>query len=82
MIARRRQTPRPGDRTRSTTEDLSRGALLTHTMPSCQNCGGFVTEQYVRVFAPEGFDDPRVCPNCEDKLREKGDVREARSKRA
>jgi len=51
-------------------------------MPSCQNCGGFVTEQYVRVFAPDGLDEARVCPNCEDKLREGAEVREARSKRS
>jgi hypothetical protein len=67
---------------RRTTEELSDGTLPLHTMPSCQNCGGFVTEQYVRVFAPDGFEEPRVCPNCEDKLREKGEIREARSKRA
>jgi hypothetical protein len=23
-------------------------------MPECQNCGSFVTEDYVRVFAPNG----------------------------
>jgi hypothetical protein len=50
-------------------------------MPECQNCGSFVTEAYVRVFAPEGLENPRVCPNCEDKLRDGADVREARSKR-
>ena len=50
-------------------------------MPECQNCGAFVTEDYVRVFAPEGHDNPRVCPECEDKLRDGADVREARSKR-
>jgi len=50
-------------------------------MPECQNCGSFVTEAYVRVFAPEGLENPRVCPNCEDKLRDGADVRKARSKR-
>ncbi|MFT4880925.1 MAG: hypothetical protein ACI9CA_000211 [Natronomonas sp.] len=53
-------------------------------MPTCQNCGGFVTERYVRVFAPEGYeqDGPRVCPNCEDKLRDGAEVRAARSSRS
>jgi NAD-dependent SIR2 family protein deacetylase len=51
-------------------------------MPTCQNCGSFVTEQYVRVFTPEGNDGPRVCPECEDKLRDGAEIREARSKRS
>ncbi len=51
-------------------------------MPVCNNCGGFVTERYVRVFTPEGYEGPRVCPNCEDKLRDGADVREARSSRS
>ena len=50
-------------------------------MPECRNCESFVTRDYVRVFAPDGTDDPRVCPHCEDKLRDGGDVREARSRR-
>ncbi|WP_336325738.1 DUF7563 family protein [Halovenus sp. HT40] len=50
-------------------------------MPNCQNCESFVTERYVRVFTPEQFDRPRVCPNCEDKLREGAEIREARSTR-
>lgn len=50
-------------------------------MPSCQNCDSFVTEQYVRVFAPNGMDQPRVCPYCEDMVREGNDVRKARSVR-
>ena len=50
-------------------------------MPECQNCGDFVTERYVRVFTPEEFDAPRVCPNCEDKLRDGAEIREARSSR-
>jgi uncharacterized Zn-finger protein len=50
-------------------------------MPTCQNCGEFVTEQYVRVFTPEGYEGPRVCPYCEDKLRDGAEVREARSSR-
>lgn len=50
-------------------------------MPKCQNCGSDVTEAYVRVFAPEGMDRPRVCPFCKDKVRDGADVREARSVR-
>ena len=50
-------------------------------MSECENCGGFVTEQYVRVFAPTGMDNVRVCPNCEDKLRDGAEVREAHSPR-
>lgn len=50
-------------------------------MPECQNCSSFVTEAYVRVFAPNGADNPRVCPHCEDKLRDGAEVREARSRR-
>lgn len=50
-------------------------------MPECLNCGAFVTEEYVRVFTPEEFDGPRVCPSCEDKVRDGAGVREARSKR-
>lgn len=48
-------------------------------MPTCLNCDSVVTESYVRVFAPDGNDQPRVCPNCKDKVREKGDVREKRN---
>ena len=50
-------------------------------MPECQNCGSFVTRDYVRVFAPQGMEDPRVCPDCEDKLRDGADIRDARSNR-
>ena len=50
-------------------------------MPSCKNCEVFVTEQYVRVFAPSSMDTVRVCPNCEDKLRDGAEIREAHSSR-
>ncbi|CAJ51239.1 DUF7563 family protein [Haloquadratum walsbyi] len=50
-------------------------------MPHCENCGSFVTAEYVRVFAPEELDRPRVCPNCDDKVRDGADVREARATR-
>lgn len=50
-------------------------------MPTCQNCGSFVTEAYVRVFTPDHLDDPRVCPNCEDMVRDGASVRKARAKR-
>jgi len=50
-------------------------------MPRCLNCDSFVTDDYVRVFAPNGMEEVRVCPNCEDKLRDGAEVREARSTR-
>ena len=50
-------------------------------MSECLNCGAFVTERYVRVFAPTGMETVRVCPDCPDMLREKGEVREAKSSR-
>ncbi|MGM0388312.1 DUF7563 family protein [Natrinema limicola] len=50
-------------------------------MPECQNCGAFVTKRYARVFTPRGVDEPRVCPDCQDKIRDGADVREARSAR-
>ncbi|WP_195155970.1 DUF7563 family protein [Halococcus agarilyticus] len=50
-------------------------------MPYCQNCESFVTDQYARVFAPPGIHGVRVCPQCEDKLREGAEVREAHSPR-
>ena len=50
-------------------------------MPECQHCGSFVSEDYVRVFTPEGSKNPRVCPFCPDKIRDGASVREARSKR-
>ena len=48
-------------------------------MPTCNNCESSVTAAYVRVFAPNGMDSPRVCPNCEDKIREQAEVREKRN---
>lgn len=50
-------------------------------MPECQNCGTHVTARYARVFTPEGVNEPRVCPQCPDKLRDGGGVREAKSQR-
>ncbi|SEH58297.1 hypothetical protein SAMN05192561_10941 [Halopenitus malekzadehii] len=52
-----------------------------HDMPDCQNCGTFVTPAYARVFTPDGIDDPRVCPSCEDTVRDGAEVRTARSTR-
>jgi hypothetical protein len=51
------------------------------SVPHCQNCESYVTEAYVRVFAPDSMDSVRVCPHCEDKLRDGADVREARAPR-
>lgn len=57
-------------------------ALQEHVgMPACGNCDSFITEQYVRVFAPPDEPTVRVCPNCEDLVRDGNDVRKARSKR-
>lgn len=50
-------------------------------MPTCGNCGSFVTPAYVRVFAPPEADTVRVCPSCEDLIREGNDVREAHAVR-
>ncbi|WP_442903399.1 DUF7563 family protein [Halobacterium sp. KA-4] len=50
-------------------------------MPKCQNCGEHVTERYTRVFTPNDIDEPRVCPQCPDKLRDGADIREAKSTR-
>ncbi len=50
-------------------------------MPACDNCGGAVTNTYVRVFAPPGMNTVRVCPNCEDKIREGAAIRDAHSPR-
>jgi len=55
---------------------------VVYGMPECQNCGSFVTEAYMRVFTPDGYNGPRVCPFCEDKLRDGAEVREARSSRS
>lgn len=50
-------------------------------MPNCANCESFVTEDYVRVFAPDDMDTVRVCPDCPDRLRDGAEIREARSTR-
>jgi len=50
-------------------------------VPTCNNCDSYVTEAYVRVFSPTGLDTVRVCPHCEDKLRDGAEVREARAPR-
>lgn len=47
-------------------------------MPTCSNCESFVSKEYVRVFAPTSVDGVRVCPQCEDLVREGGEVRERR----
>ena len=53
---------------------MERLLLMAH----CRNCGEFVTDAYIRVFAPPGMETVRVCPNCEDMVREGADVREAK----
>ena len=48
-------------------------------MPYCHNCDGLVTDMYARVFALPERHGVCVCPNCEDKLRDGAEVREAHS---
>lgn len=50
-------------------------------MPECGNCGSFVSQEYIRVLVPEDVSDPRVCPFCEDRIRDGTQVRAARSSR-
>jgi len=50
-------------------------------MPHCQNCSSHVTVQYVRVFSPDGIEDPRVCPHCDDLVRDGAEVRETKAPR-
>ncbi|WP_435126332.1 DUF7563 family protein [Halobaculum sp. D14] len=50
-------------------------------MPECANCGEYVSDDYLRVFTPESMDQPRCCPFCDDKIRDGGRVRDARSTR-
>nr|WP_281275384.1 hypothetical protein [Halorussus ruber] len=40
-----------------------------------------MTDAYARVFTPREVENPRVCPECEDKIRDGSEVREARSPR-
>lgn len=56
-------------------------SLQGELMSECQNCGSFVTEAYARVFTPTDVEHPRVCPHCEDKLRDGAEIREARTSR-
>lgn len=51
------------------------------TVPECSNCGAFVSRAYMRVLVPEDLSDPRVCPFCEDRIRDGAGVRAARSSR-
>jgi len=45
----------------------------------CQNCGSAVSAQYVKVNEPDGVEQPRCCPNCEDLVRDGNGVRESRT---
>lgn len=51
-------------------------------MPNCENCESFVTEAYVRVFSPPKLATVRVCPNCEDIVRDGSETRPARARRS
>jgi NAD-dependent SIR2 family protein deacetylase len=42
---------------------------MTSQYGECENCGEFVTEQYVPVFTPTGMETVRVCPQCPDMVR-------------
>lgn len=50
-------------------------------MPRCQNCGNHVTPDYARVFSPDDVDGVRACPDCPDKIRVNGEIRDARASR-
>ena len=51
-------------------------------MGECENCGGYVSHDYIRVFAPEGRENSvRMCVNCDDLVRDGNDVRTARAVR-
>lgn len=52
-----------------------------HVGRRCQNCESMVTERYARVFAPDAAAGPRMCPNCDDLVRDGATVREARANR-
>jgi len=46
----------------------------------CQNCGTSISAQYVKVYEPDGVEQPRACPNCDDVVREgDGTIRESRT---
>lgn len=51
---------------------------LRRGMAECNNCESFVTETYVRVFAPPDHDTVRVCPSCEDLVRDGSETRASR----
>jgi hypothetical protein len=50
-------------------------------MPHYGNCEEFITDAYVRVFSPPGMNTVRVCPGCENLVREGADVGEAKAPR-
>jgi len=56
-------------------------SLPADPTPACENCGGFVTANYVRVSAPIDPGTVRVCSQCENKVRDEAEVRETRSPR-
>lgn len=49
-------------------------------MPECQNCGSWVSEDYVRVLSPDG-DGVEACPAAEcDMVRRGGETRPVRER--
>lgn len=57
------------------------GVASRPRMANCENCASFVSDAFVRVFAPQDRETVRVCPWCEDRVREGNETREARSSR-
>lgn len=54
----------------------------TGTDPYCQSCGNHVQKDYIEVMEPDSEPGARVCPHCEELIREgDGTIREARSTR-
>lgn len=64
-----------------TVDDDSTAASNPGSGPTreCQNCNNRVSAQYVKVNEPDGIEQPRCCPNCEDLIRDGNGVREKRT---
>jgi len=51
-------------------------------MPTCANCGSWVSDDYVRVFERRGAETTDCCPRCPDLIRDPtGSPREAQATR-
>jgi len=60
-------------------EDINADPNATGPRRTCQNCGTSISAQYVKVYEPDGVEQPRACPNCEDLVRDGNGVRETRT---